>query len=209
MFNFIDRNSDKTRALWDMVDQDQIDGELLEQAEHQVKRFLEMFERGITTRKKTIAMLKDLASELDKTRKDVNIAKVTGTSTAVAGGVVAGLGVLASFFTLGAASPLIGLGVAAAASGGATAGGAEIADVVISKKKMKDAQRIMDKDKETLEGIDECYPSLVHTAEKISASNPKYGTKEHVLCSVLLGSKLKGGGKHKGSGLWRLLKKTR
>lgn len=193
-----------------MVDQDQIDGELLEQAEHQVKRFLEMFERGITTRKKTIAMLKDLASELDKTRKDVNIAKVTGTSTAVAGGIVAGLGVLASFFTLGAASPLIGVGVAAAAGGGATAGGAEIADVVISKNKMADAQKIMDKDKETLEGIDECYSNLVRTAEKISASNPKYGTKEHVLCSVLLGSKLKRGGKNnKGSGLWGLLKKTR
>ena len=205
MFNFFDRNSDKTRALWDMVDQDQIDGELLEQAEHQVKRFLEMFERGITTRKKTIAMLKDLASELDKTRKDVNIAKVTGTSTAVAGGVVAGLGFLASFLTLGAASPLIGVGVAAAASGGVTAGGAEIADVVISQNKMADAQRIMDKDKETLEGIDECYSNLVHTAEKISASNPKYGTKEHVFCYVLLGSKLERGGKNKGSGLWGLL----
>ena len=207
MFDFFDRNSDKTRALWDMVDQDQIDGGLLEQAAHQVKRFLEMLEQGIATQKKTIAMLKNLASELDKTHKDVNIAKVTGTSTAVAGGIVAGLGFLASFSTLGAASPLIGVGVAAAAGGGVTASGAEIADVVISQNKMADAQRIMDKDKETLEGIDECYSNLVHTAKKISASNPKYGTKEHVLCSVLLGSKLKlrGGKNNKGSGLSGLL----
>ena len=202
MFYFFRRDPEETRAIWDMVEQDQIDRELLEKAEQQVKRFLEKLEQGIKTRKKTISMLRDLASELDKTQKDVNIAKVTGTSTAVAGGLITVFGGILSIFTAGAASPLIGVGVATAVGGGATAGGAEIAEVVISKNKMEDAQKILDEDKQTLEDIDECYSNLVRTAEKISASNPKHGTKEHVLCFLLLGSKLKGRGKsNKGSGV--------
>ena len=143
-----------------MIDQDQIDGERLEQAEHQAKRFLEMFEEGITTRKETIAMLKDLASKLDKTHKYV---KVTATPT-----------------TIRYKAPML--------------------EVEYSFDSPLDAQK----------KILECYSKLAHIAEKISASNPKYGTKEHVLCSVLLGSKLKGSEKNnKGLGLWGLLQKTR
>ena len=165
MFNFFDRNSDKTRALWDMVDQDQIDGKLLEQAEDQVKHFFEMLEQEITTRKKTIAMLKDLASDLDNTPISTELVRFKITT----------LELHAS----------------------------ETPDGVA---KMEDAQKILDKDKQTLEGIDECYSDLVRTAKEISDSNKKkYGTKEHVLCSVLMGSKSKGGGKNKGSGLWGLL----
>ena len=179
-----------------MVEQDKIDRELLQKAEQQVRRFIEKLEQGIKTRKKTISMLKNLAGALDKTHKDVNIAKVTGTSTAIAGGLITVFGGIVSFFTLGLASPLIGVGVATAAAGGATASGAEIADAVISKNKMEDAQKILDEDKQTLEAIDECYSNLVRTAETISASNPKYGTKEHVLCSLLFSSKWKGCGKN-------------
>ena len=201
LFSTFHRTTEETRAIWEMVEQDKIDRELLQKAEQQVRRFIEKLEQGIETRKKTISMLKDLAGELDKTHKDVNIAKVTGTSTAVAGGLITVFGGIASFFTLGLASPLIGVGVATAAAGGATAGGAEIADVVISKNKMEDAQKILDEDKQTLEAIDECYSNLVRTAETISASNPKYGTKEHVLCSLLFSSKLKRRGKNnKGLG---------
>ena len=184
-----------------MVEQDKIDRELLQKAEQQVRRFIEKLEQGIKTRKKTISMLKNLAGALDKTHKDVNIAKVTGTSTAIAGGLITVFGGIVSFFTLGLASPLIGVGVATAAAGGATASGVEIADAVISKNTMEDAQKVLDEDKQTLEAIDECYSNLVRTAETISASNPKYGTKEHVLCSLVFSSKLKRRGKNnKGLG---------
>lgn len=162
---------------------------------------LEKLEKGIKVRKNTISMLQDLARELDKVHKDVNIAKVTGTSTAVVGGAITVLGAIASVFTLGAASPLIGVGLATATAGGATAGGAEIADVVISKNKMEEAQKIMDEDKKTLDEIDKCYSDLVRAAEEIVLSNPKLGTKDQLMCSLLIGCKLKGGGKKSGSGL--------
>ena len=65
----------------------------------------------------------------------------------------------------------------------------------------KEAQEILDKDKQTLEAIHKCYSNLGHIAETISASNLKHGTKQHVLCSLLFSSKLKGGGKNsKGLG---------
>ena len=187
-FSFFDRDAEETRAIWEMVEQDKIDRELLQEAEPQVRHFTGALEQGIETRKKTISMLKDLAGELDKTHKDENIVEVTEIFSGTPGNWFP-----KSTYTLSATS---GVDVAIGVGGAATASGAEIADTV-----MEEVQKILDKDKQTLEALHKCYSNLVDMAETISASNPKHGAKEHVLCSLLMSSKLKGGGKNtKGLG---------
>ena len=164
-----------------MVEQDKIDRELLKKAEQQVSHFIGELEQGIETRKKTISMLQRLADKQDKTPK-----YLTATSSAPPG-----IWVRKRTYPSDAKSSLTGDSVVDLEVGGAE----------IEETDMEEAQEVLDKDKQTLESIHKCYSNLVDIAETISASNPKHGAKEQVLCSLLMSSKLKGDGKNtKGLG---------
>ena len=166
-----------------MVEQDKIDRELLQKAEQHVSHFIGELEQGIETRKKTISMLQRLADKQDKTSKDLKVTQISSAPP--------GIWFRKMTYPLGAASSLTGDSVVAL-----EVGGAEIEDT-----DMEEAQEVLDKDKQTLESIHKCYSNLVHIAETISASNPKHGAKEQVLCSLLMSSKLKGDAKNtKGLG---------
>ena len=167
-----------------MVEQNKIDRELLQKAEQQVSHFVGELEQGIETRKKTISMLQRLADKQDKTPKELMVTEISSAPPPI--------WFRKRTYPLGAASSLTGDSVVAL-----EIGGAEIEDTA----DMEEAQEILDKDKQTLEAIHKYYSNLVHIAETISVSNPKHGAKEHVLCSLLMSSKLKDGGKNmKGFG---------
>ena len=152
--------------------------EQLEMAAEQAQRFIEQVEHAMDKRSSTLVILRDLANELDSMKKDVDIAEVTGSSAAVA-----------DELTCGFASPLIAAGVTAAFPGGVTAGGAEIAEAVISKDKMKKAQEVLDEDKKAMTRVDEEYAKIRHILQSISKSSLQLGSPDQILCSLIVANK--------------------
>lgn len=91
--------------------------------------------------KEKAAVLRDnfneVATELDTHTRNVNIARVTGGSAAIAGGVTAIVGLALIPFTFGLSAVVAGItGASIAAAGGLAAGGASIAKIFIEKLKL-------------------------------------------------------------------------
>lgn len=98
-------------------------------------------------REEAIQSLRNLADELMQHHKNVHIAKVSGSSTSIAGfGLVAtGFGLAPVSF--GTSLILSAVGGAVCAGGGMTAAGASIAGSRIFKSKLEEAQQIIDADR--------------------------------------------------------------
>ncbi|KAL8592572.1 hypothetical protein ACOMHN_030257 [Nucella lapillus] len=80
----------------------------------------------------------DAATKLDAHTRNVNIARVTGGSAALAGGVTAIIGFALVPVTLGLSAVVAGItGAAIAAAGGITAGGASVAQIFIDRFRLK------------------------------------------------------------------------
>jgi len=94
-----------------------------------------------------IVELRSLQEELDKHHRNVNIAKVSGTSTSLVGTALIIGGFIGSFFTFGAS---LGLSIAGGAisTAGAITAGATLTEWGIIKQSMKDIQKKIDHDLE-------------------------------------------------------------
>lgn len=147
-------------------------------------------------REKSITLLREVADKIDHHYKNSNIARITGSSVAIGGGVAtiggAGLiiggaaltavGGILTVATLGATAPIVAAGgaittagivstVAGAGTGiagGATAAGATIADVVISKLGIKEAQKQIDDDNEKIKKVCEQIEKAQKLADDIA-----------------------------------------
>lgn len=86
-----------------------------------------------------------IADKLDTHRTNVNISKATGTFASIAGGVISIVGFGLMFATFGAAVVMIPVGASLAFAGGATAGGASLAEFGINKSTANDIKQIRDK----------------------------------------------------------------
>ncbi|PAA67584.1 hypothetical protein BOX15_Mlig024591g2 [Macrostomum lignano] len=117
----------------------------------------------ITERKEVVSRLKEIADEIDKIEKDVNISKTVGTSVSILGGVASIAAIVA---TGGLAAPLIAGSVAVA--GAATSGGASITGDLLSNNKMKQAQAAMDQDKRSVGEIETLHRKLDARAVQLS-----------------------------------------
>lgn len=71
------------------------------------------------------------ADDMARIERDLAITKVTGGSAAIAGGVMAGVGLVASFYTFGLAAPLAIGGLALGGAGAATSAGGDVAQLSI------------------------------------------------------------------------------
>ena len=124
------------------------------------KKMMEEFYQAlkwINMRKQSLRMMRDTADKIDTHYKNVNISRIVGAGTAVAGGAMALGGSIATLATAGLAAPItapvIAAGTAMSILGGGTSAGASIADVIISKLKISGVQKQIDADNEMLEEL--------------------------------------------------------
>ncbi|XP_028268104.1 uncharacterized protein LOC114440040 [Parambassis ranga] len=102
-----------------------------------------------------------LATELEDAKKGVNITQIVGSSVSTGGAAAMVVAGVASFFTAGAAIPVIAAaGVLASGVGFATNVGSEIADAVISNNTMKEAEEAAEKIQNLEEGIQKLMATL-------------------------------------------------
>lgn len=144
-------------------------------------------------------LLNNIAKELDETFKSINIAKVTGASTAIAGGILSAVGFGLSFFTFGASLALTVAGGVICGAGGLTVGGAEIANLVKSSKAMKGANKNIKKYNDQMKIVrDRCL--------EIGAKLERYGEIDKTFTSwVEFWAKLTGAGINVG---WSAIGRT-
>ena len=124
------------------------------------KKMMEEFYQALkwmNMRKQSLRMMRDTADKIDKHYKNVNISRIVGAGTAIAGGAMALGGSIIILATAGLAAPvtapIIAAGTAMSIAGGGTSAGASIADIIISKLKLSDVQKQIDADNEMLEKL--------------------------------------------------------
>lgn len=108
----------------------------------------------ITKRKATVHTLRVLANKLMTHHNNVCKAQVAGSSISVAGFPLVAVGFGLSFVTFGTSLILSAVGGAICAVGGLTTAGASIAELCIGKDTLKDAQKIIDEDREASQAIE-------------------------------------------------------
>lgn len=126
-----------------------------------------MIELWIELRKETSEQLIVIASTLEKVRRDVSIARVTGSSFAVAGGVTAIVGTVLSVVTAGIAAPAVVAvcGGMASIAGAATSGISQIVEAVMSGNDMTTAKNALESDRKASEEIQKFTEKLENTAK--------------------------------------------
>ncbi|XP_067884820.1 apolipoprotein L3-like [Heterodontus francisci] len=107
-----------------------------------VKNFKKLFPKYQKQLTGYIRELQEIADDIDKCHKDVNIANVTGSSAGILGGILTISGLIASPFTLGASLVLSGIGIGVGVAGGVTNIGASVTDIVNQKKKQERVHEI-------------------------------------------------------------------
>ena len=120
--------------------------------------------KWIDTRKKTIRLLRETADKIQLHHRNVSAAKLGGNGLAVAGGILAIVGLALTPATFGASASLIIAGTVIGAAGGVTGISATVADWIIEKCGVKDAQKQYNYDIEQLKEVLRC--------EKKSLTNP-------------------------------------
>ena len=145
----------------------------------------------IPKREVTVHTLRVLADGLQKHNDNVSIAQVAGSSTAIAAAIIGAVGFGLSFVTGGAslvaaAGIICGIGAGFGAPGGVVNAGSSITKLCIEKNTLKTAQRLIDKDREACEAIENL---RLKFEEKIS-KYIKYQSVKVVVntCSILTSS---------------------
>ena len=103
-------------------------------------------------RENTVKTIRTTAEKLVKHHRNVNISRITGSVVAIGGSGIAILGFALTPVTFGASLGLTIAGAGIAAAGGVTAAGASIADTVITKTGVKEAQEQIQKQNERIRG---------------------------------------------------------
>ena len=112
--------------------------------------FCTRVEKWIPVREETIQKIDSIIDDLNVHHKNVNISRITGSGVSIAGSLIAILGFGLAPITLGASIGLSVGGIALAVAGGTTVAGASIADTIIQKSNVKQAQEQLKEDYDQL-----------------------------------------------------------
>ncbi len=107
----------------------------------------------IPTRELTIKNIEDIIKKLIVCRRDVNIARIVGSTVSIGGTLMSIVGFALTPVTLGASIGIAAGGIAIATAGGITVAGASLADVIIQKTNVTDTQKQLTHDNEELEKL--------------------------------------------------------
>ena len=109
-------------------------------------KFCTKVEEWISVREKTIQKIECIIDDLKIHHRNVNISRVTGSGVSIAGSLIAIVGFGLAPVTLGASIGLTVGGIVLAVAGGSTVAGASIADTVLQKLNVKQAQEQLKED---------------------------------------------------------------
>ena len=126
-------------------------------------------EEWIPVREETIQKIKTTTANLKVHHRNVNISRITGSTVSIVCSAMAIAGFAIAPITVGASVGLSVPGIALAVAGGGTAAGASIADTVIEKSNVRQAQEQLRDDYDqlhTIYVIDIVIKNNVTTAER-------------------------------------------
>ena len=136
--------------------------------------FCTRVEEWIPVREETIQKIEGIIYDLKKHHRNVNISRITGSGVSIAGSLIAITGFGLAPVTLGASIGLTAGGIAMAVAGGTTVAGASIADTIIQKSNVKQAQEQLKED------YDQLY--TIQVIAKIIDSNIVAASEERKEC---------------------------
>ena len=132
----------------------------------------------LTSRESSIRFLKKLKKEVEESYDKSRKARIGGTVGTVVGSGLAITGFGLSFVTFGASLALTVIGATMSAAGGITLAGADIGYLVVSQMDLKQAQKVLDVDREMMEKaqkINEKLDKLLESLEEKYPTIPKEG----------------------------------
>ena len=134
-------------------------------------------------RELTLQALENIKEDLEESYQKRTIAKVSGASAAIVGSTMAIVGFGLSFVTFGASLGLTIAGSILAASGGATMGGADIGEWIVSKTYMKVVKTTVEKDRSLSTEIRECAERLASQVRDLNIRYPSL--KEEKIVGII------------------------
>jgi hypothetical protein len=117
------------------------------------RKFDSALQQWISIREATMQQIYNTIENLKYHHKNVNISRVTGSSTSIIGNVMAIWGIVMAPATGGLSLSLTVGGAALGFAGGMTSAGASIADILIQKSNVQQAQQQLTRDYEHLYAI--------------------------------------------------------
>lgn len=132
------------------------------------RKFTEAVQRWLPVRTITIQKIRDTVKKLEEHHRNVNISKITDSTASNAGSGMA-------LLDLALAPDLSVAGTGLAATGGATAAGASIADKFIEKSNLKGVQRQIDRDSKKVEEIQGIAEKMKRIIQDIRKKCPEIG----------------------------------
>ena len=121
----------------------------------------------VPVREQTIQEIQKTIENLGIHHRNVNISRITGSTVSIVGSAMAIVGFAIAPVTLGASIGISVTGIALAVAGGSTAAGASIADIVIQKSNVKQAQEQLTRDYDQLNAIREIAEAINEKIEDI------------------------------------------
>lgn len=125
-------------------------------------------------------------TEISELCKNVRGTRVAGGVTSLVGGVMAITGFVLLPFTLGASLALTGVGAAVGVAGGGLSIGSIITDKVVSNKKLRNFDAILEIDKQLTGQFNKLITKLNEIIETVEKEG-SYGDKEKVFALILYG----------------------
>lgn len=116
-------------------------------------RFRYQFRQVIKKRDALVVVFIEIADNLDGHSSRINKTKVGGSTVAIVGTILGGVGFGLSFVTFGASLVLTIVGGVTAGVGGAVVTGSQIADTVLSKQRRSSADHILEEYKSQVESL--------------------------------------------------------
>ena len=145
----------------------------------------------IPKREATVHTLRVLADKLLTVHNKSCKLQVAGSSASIAGFGVTAVGFGLSFFTAGASLIVSAVGAGLGAAGGVVNASSSLAELCIQKETFDTAQKIIDRDREAVEAVEEVWEKFaeeVQTCKRMNAVKVVWGTASTLKAGYKLGA---------------------
>ena len=137
-------------------------------------------------RRNVIEELETKKERIVEVCRKVRISRIAGGAAGVTGGIMSVAGFALIPFTFGGSLLLTGIGAGIAVAGGVTAIGATIADLVINKKELREANDLLTLDRQLCQVMNSLRENIRNIAERIASEDPRVNV-EQVIVGILRG----------------------
>lgn len=124
-----------------------------QQAQNDLRELQSKTQQLTSKAKETARSLREAANRLDKVWKDCKIARASGNSAGIVGGILTIGGGIATILTAGAATPLLLAGIGVGAAGAGTNLGTSIVEATINSDEIKKAEKDLQKTVDYIDNV--------------------------------------------------------